>query len=76
MKPSTAEVVVTATGRVVRYKSDQVGNDLTAHLAWCATHLEPVWVFSDGSYTCPFDLAVQCPQDDHDLTNPPPWESP
>ena len=24
-----------------------------AVLKWCVTHLEPVWVYSDGSFLCP-----------------------
>jgi hypothetical protein len=55
MRESTVEVVVVPdTRRVIRYKKDQVGNDLTAVLSWCETHREPVWVYDDGSYECPW----------------------
>lgn len=51
-------LAVMPSGRVVRYRTDQVGNNLDAHLAWCDTHNEPIWVFGDGSFTCPHDLVV------------------
>ena len=43
---------------IVRHAVDQVGNDLTCVLAWCNTHVEPVWVYGDGSFQCPHDLVV------------------
>lgn len=61
-------VEVTADGRIVRHAVDQVNNDLTAELRWCATHLEPVWVFGDGSYECPHETSVGWNPDGHELT--------
>jgi len=56
-------------GRVIRHAVDQVNNDLTAELHWCATHVEPVWVFGDGSYECPHETVVGWPSDGgHDIT--------
>lgn len=69
------QTIITPAGRVVRYNRDQVGNDLTAHLGWCATHHEPLWIYGDGSWECPFDLVVGWSPDTHHLTAPP-WESP
>lgn len=66
---------VMPTGRVVRYKVDQVGNDLTARLAWCDTHHEPVWVYGDDSYECPHDRITEVRSDDHAIVNAP-WEDP
>lgn len=45
-------------GVIVRHAVDQVGNNLTAVLCWCSTHVEPVWVYGDGSFTCPHQLVV------------------
>lgn len=70
---SDLTIAVMPSGRVVRYKVDQVGNDLTATLRWCETHSEPVWVYSDGSFTCPHDLIVEVHNDNHTLTDAP-WE--
>ena len=28
-------------------------------MVWCASHEEPVWLYSDGSATCPYDLTVR-----------------
>ncbi len=72
---ATTQTVVTPAGRVVRYKRDQVGNDLTAHLAWCETHSEPVWVYGDLSWECPHTIAVGWSPDAHRITSPP-WEKP
>jgi hypothetical protein len=59
-----AEVV---DGVVVRHAVDQVNNDLTAALRWCATHVEPVWVYGDGSYMCPHERDVGWAPDGHDV---------
>lgn len=72
---SSTQTIVTPAGRVVRYKRDEVGNDLTAHLAWCETHSEPVWVYGDLSWECPHDVIVQCPSYNHRIAAPP-WEKP
>lgn len=61
------------SGRVVRYKVDQVGNDLTAVLRWCETHIDPVWVYSDGSFECPHDQITEVHSDDHAIVDAP-WE--
>ncbi len=45
-------------GVLVRHSVDQVGNNLTAHLAWCVTHVEPAWVYGDGSVACWHELLV------------------
>ena len=66
-------VVIPPHGRVVRYKRDMVGNDLTATLAWCDTHHEPVWLYGDGSYTCPHELIIEHDDGTHVLVTPP-WE--
>lgn len=63
-------------GTVIRHSIDQVGNNLTARLMWCATHVEPVWVFGDGSYECPHDLAVGWNSDVVHVITTPPWEDP
>lgn len=67
-------VVVPPLGRVVRYKRDQVGNDLTAVLMWCETHEEPVWVYDDESSECPHTRIVGGDTYDHVIVSPP-WES-
>ena len=74
-KTPTVQIVVTPDkNRVVRYKTDLVGNDLTAVLRWCSTHNEPTWVFDDGSYTCPHTLVVKHDTGDHELVDAP-WET-
>lgn len=73
-KQGYTQVVVVDSGRVVRYKRDQVGNDLTTHLAWCSTHSEPVWLYGDGSYTCPYDLVIEAHTQDHAI-GVAPWET-
>lgn len=70
----TQIVVTPDRNRVVRYKVDAVGNDLTAVLRWCETHNEPVWVYDDGSFTCPHDRITEVHTDDHDLIDGP-WEA-
>lgn len=62
-------------GRVIRYRKDQVGNDLTAELGWCETHQEPVWIFNDGSHVCPVDLAAGYTSPEEHIIVPPPWET-
>lgn len=37
------------------------GHGLAAQLNWCETHHEPVWVYEDDSFHCPFDLITQGP---------------
>lgn len=71
--PPAPAWTIDANGRVTRTKTDQVGNNLTAHLAWCETHLEPVWVFDDGSFGCPYDCVTEMHSDDHAIGLPP-WE--
>lgn len=44
-----------------------------AVLRWCATHLEPLWIFDDGSFACPHDLMVETTTPDHELVDGP-WE--
>jgi hypothetical protein len=66
-------LVVPPLGRVVRYKVDLVGNDLTATLRWCETHHEPVWVFGDGSYECPQARVIEHDDGSHVIVDPP-WE--
>jgi hypothetical protein len=36
------------------------GRAFAATLMWCSDHYEPVWVYSDGSYGCPYDQVVGC----------------
>ena len=38
-------VELDASRRVTRHAVDQVNNNLTAQLLWCATHVEPLWSF-------------------------------
>lgn len=45
-------------GVLVRHGVDQVNNNLTATLCWCQTHVEPVWVYGDRSFSCPNDAVV------------------
>jgi hypothetical protein len=58
-------------GRIVKYKKDMVGNDLTAVLMWCQTHQDPVWVFKDDSYTCPHTREVEIDTHDHVIVEGP-----
>lgn len=37
---------------------DQVGNDLTFRVKWCAVHVCPVLLHRDGSFACWHDLSV------------------
>jgi len=68
-------VELDASRRVTRHAVDQVNNNLTAQLLWCATHVEPVWVYGDGSFQCPHAVAVGWDSDgDHNLVAPP-WEN-
>jgi hypothetical protein len=74
MSKQSVEIVVNpAQNRVIRYKMDMVGNDLTATLRWCATHNEPLWVYKDKSYQCPYDRVVEVTNDNHVVVDPP-WE--
>lgn len=66
-------LVVPPLGRVIRYKVDQVGNDLTATLMWCDLHHEPVWVYGDGSFECPHERIVGWSPHEHPIVTPP-WE--
>lgn len=61
--------------RVIRYRKDQVGNDLTAELGWCETHQEPIWIFNDGSYTCPVDAIIGHSAIEGHTIVPPLWET-
>ena len=66
------QVLVTGERRVIRYRKDQVGNDLTAVLRWCATHHDPIWQFGDGSLSpCPGDRYGHSPH--HEVIDAP-WE--
>ena len=70
------DVELDASRRVTRHAVDQVNNNLTAQLLWCAKHVEPVWVFNDGSFECPHTTVVGWDSDgEHDLVAPP-WENP
>jgi hypothetical protein len=60
-------------GEVTRHAIDAVGNNLTATLRWCSTHLEPVWVYGDGSYECPHAVTVGWSPHPHDIASAP-WE--
>lgn len=60
-------------GALLRHQIDAVGNNLTARLMLCVPHLEPVWVFQDGSYACPHELVVGWNPDGHVLV-PGLWE--
>lgn len=71
---STQVVVVPPFGRVVRYRTDAVGNDLTAVLHWCETHHEPVWLYGDGSFECPHTRLVGYDTEDHVVVTGP-WET-
>jgi len=73
-KTRPVRVVTNELGRVQRYKVDQVGNDLSTTLMWCNTHHEPVWIYGDGSYQCPYDTIVEVRSDDHEIVAPP-WEN-
>lgn len=65
--PADVQVIVARPlNRVVRYRKDE-GIDLTAVLRWCATHNEAVWVFGDGSFSCPHDLIIQYETQPHDI---------
>ncbi len=69
-------VELDASRRVTRHAVDQVNNNLTAQLMWCATHVEPVWVHNDGSFECPHTTVVGWDSDGaHDIVAPP-WENP
>lgn len=54
---------------IIRHSVDQVGNDLTAVLYWCETHVEPVWVYGDGSHTCPHLRIVGWDPDGHEVVS-------
>lgn len=74
---SGVRFVEVVDGVVVRHALDEVNNNLTARLRWCSTHVEPVWVFGDGSYTCPQTLVVEWDTQDHVIVDVPwtvtPW---
>lgn len=75
-RASKREVQVLVTpdrNRIVRYHRDLVGNDLTAVLQWCEKHHEPVWVYNDGSWTCPQTVVVEWDTSDHVIVAGP-WE--
>ena len=56
---------------VVRDRQDMPGNDLTTVMRWCETHDEVVWLYNDGSYSCPQALAVEHDDGSHVLVRPP-----
>jgi hypothetical protein len=60
-------------GTITRHAVDQVGNDLTAVLKWCATHVEPVRVFGDRPYTCPHNQTVGWASDGECMILTFPW---
>lgn len=74
MTERSEHITIEWDGQVIRHKIDVVGNDLTAHLLWCKTHNEPVWRYSDGSYTCPQEWIIQWDDGTHVLVRPP-WEN-
>lgn len=83
-KGSRALLVVPDSRRVRLYRVDIVGNNLDCVLRWCASHYEPVWVFDDGSFECPYDHMIDGCQHmnhtidkpgDHEITDGP-WEVP
>lgn len=74
MRSQTQVVVVPPRNRVVRYKTDVVGNDLSAVLRWCSTHSEPVWVYDDGSGECPHARIIGWSPDEHIIVDGP-WEA-
>lgn len=69
-------VELDASHRVTRHAVDQVNNNLTAQLMWCATHVEPVWVYNDLSFQCPHETCVGWDSDSGHEIVPPPWENP
>lgn len=71
----TQVVVVPPRHRVVRYRVDSVGNDLTATLRWCETHHEPTWVYGDGSWECPQARVIEFDDGTHVIVDAP-WEVP
>lgn len=54
-------------GKIYRHAIDQVGNNLSAELRWCSTHIEPVWVYGDGSFICPHEETVGWAPDGHEI---------
>lgn len=56
---------------LVRDKQDLAGNDLSGVLRWCETHLEPVWVYNDGSYACPQEYVIEYDDGTHVIGNLP-----
>jgi hypothetical protein len=40
-----------------------------AVLKFCTAHLEPVWVYGDGTYSCPHDDILGYPSDTHILSD-------
>jgi hypothetical protein len=72
-KRATEVIRLPTNNRLVRYKKDAVGNDLTAVLRWCDTHSQPVGQYDDDSYECPHTLIVQVDTRDHVIVDAP-WE--
>ena len=64
-----SQVTVDKATRRVKRKTPR---GYKAHLAWCSVHDEPVWVYSDGSWGCPYDYVVSFTED-HALAVAP-WE--
>jgi hypothetical protein len=67
VSPSGIRYAEVIDGVLVCHAVDQVGNNLTATLRWCSTHVEPVWVFGDGSYECPHERSVGWAPDGHEI---------
>lgn len=60
-------VELDASRRVTRHAVDQVGNNLTAQLLWCAKHVEPAAVDRDD--WAPWDYDPVHPETDgYDFT--------
>lgn len=46
-------------GTIVRVTDSLIGDQFVSTLRWCLTHQEPVWVYDDDSYECPYDVMVE-----------------
>ena len=75
-KDPTGVLTLSKSRRVRRYRISLGGNsNLDAALRWCETHWEPVWVYEDGSYGCPYTAIVEGDTGDHVIVDGP-WETP
>lgn len=77
----SAGFITVEDGVVIHHQIDRVGNDLTRRLAWCAIHLQPAWVYRDGSFVCWWEDITghkqhlsSCGPEDHEI-EPGPWEA-